>query len=156
MELVIKLFTTNNQSTHLKSINVILRKYEAQISNFVTENYEISHTSITWKFHKITTLLYCKRLYSKLLTHTTLFRVSETQVFVMVDRQYIPVYSDTRIGGFEVKNTKVRGERVRYIIMSYPSGERLCLLLWRDAALKQPKQNEIIIVIEVPHYTYIL
>ena len=39
--------------------------------------------------------------------------------------------------------------------MSYPSGERLCLLLWRDA-LKQPKQNEIIIVIEVPHYTYIL
>ena len=88
---------------------MILRKFEAQISTFVKENYEISHTSITWKFHKITTVLYCKRLYSKLLTHTTLFRVSETQVFVMVDRQYIPVYSDTRIGGFEVKKTRVRG-----------------------------------------------
>ena len=35
--------------------------------------------------------------------------------------------------------------------MSYPSGERLRLLLWRDA-LKQPKQNEIIIVIEVPPF----
>ena len=88
---------------------MILRKFEAQISTFVKENYEIYHTSITWKLHKITTVLYCKRLYSKLLTHTTLFRVSETQVFVMVDRQYIPVYSDTRIGGFEVKKTRVRG-----------------------------------------------
>ena len=90
---------------------MIQRKFEAQISTFVKENYEISHTSITWKFHKITTVLYCKRLYSKLLTHTTLFRVSETQVFVMVDRQYIPVYSDTRIGGFEVKKTRVRGRK---------------------------------------------